>query len=120
MAISTAQTALGTVILGAIGLLYVAPSLLAARRRVAGLPRLLQVNVYLGWTVAGWVYCLAAALHRSPRPGGCAVPPPTQMARVEHDRMPIWVRDLPAHDGTWAALPRDTAPLPLDLHPDSR
>jgi hypothetical protein len=117
---STVQTLLGVAVLAAVGLLYVAPSLLAAHRKATDLPRLLQLNVYLGWTVVVWAYCLVVAARRSPSPTPASGPPPPPRVRLQHDRMPGWVRDLPARERTWAALPRDTAPIPLDDDTEDR
>lgn len=120
MAASTTQTVLGSAVLVAVGLLYVAPSLLAAHRKVTDLPRLLQLNVYLGWTVVVWAYCLIAAMRRPKRPPPAVVQPPAPPGRVEHDRMPTWVSDLPGRDSTWSALPRDTAPIRLNDDTEAR
>lgn len=114
------QTVLGVLALVALALLYVAPSLLAARCCPRELPRLLQLNVYWGWTVVVWVYCLVVSAGRGrrsiPAPAAAAMRP----ARIQHDRVPHWVQSLPRDDRTWSALPRDTAPLSLDDRTEER
>jgi hypothetical protein len=52
--------------LGAV-ILYFLPSLIGALRRVRGLGSVIVVNVFLGWTVIGWVVALAMAC-RSTKP----------------------------------------------------
>ncbi len=112
-----AELVLGALTLIAVGLLYVAPLLVAATRDVTGLPRLVHLNVLLGWTVVVWIYCLVAALRRPPREAPAPRPPAPplgQPRKPQHDRVPDWVRDLPPAERTWRALPRDTAPLHLE------
>ena len=100
----TLRTAVGVVALYGLLLLYLAPSLLAARRDLPGLRLMLRRNAHLGWTGVVWLACLAVALQRRSRPVAAGSPPVT-------DRVPTWVADLPQARGPWGALPRDTGPF---------
>ena len=104
---STVRTVVGLATLYGLLLLYLAPSLLAARRNAPVTAVLLRRNVYLGWTVVGWLACLVVAL-RQPRR---ATTIPHSHGPVRHDEMPTWVTDLPPQRGPWRALPRDTGPI---------
>jgi hypothetical protein len=66
----------GTVVLWLIGLVYLAPSLLAARRNPHQLPRVLRLNAFAGWTAIGWLLALRLAIRRED-------PPPTAGGRDE-------------------------------------
>jgi hypothetical protein len=48
--------------------LYLLPSIVAATRRVPHAGPVVVVNVFLGWTLIGWVVALALALRDLPRP----------------------------------------------------
>lgn len=121
-----AQTVLGILAIAVAGLLYVTPTLVGAHRDVVGLPRIVQLNVLLGWTVLLWGYCLIAAVRlprRSIAPDrrwAAGNAPALSLGPVQSDRLPDWLRELPREERTWQALPRDTAPLPIDDHPESR
>jgi hypothetical protein len=55
--------------------LYILPSLVASYRRCDKLSPVVVVNIFLGWTVIGWIVALAMAVSgpsRRPR----KVPPP--------------------------------------------
>jgi len=55
--------------LGAVAF-YFLPAIIAAVRRVRNLGSVIVVNVFLGWTVIGWIVALAMAFRtRDPRPG---------------------------------------------------
>ncbi|MBV9542580.1 MAG: superinfection immunity protein [Alphaproteobacteria bacterium] len=49
-------------IFAVVGLVYFIPSYIAARRKHRSATALLAVNVFAGWTVAGWFAVLAWAL----------------------------------------------------------
>lgn len=114
MTLPSAELVLGAAALAVGGLLYVTPLLVAASRDVVGLPRLVHLNVFLGWTGVVWVYCLLAALRRSARRKAAATTSSSTPRPPLQDRMPDWVRDLPPTERTWRSLPRDTAPLLID------
>lgn len=92
MAAPAVEAVVGVATLALIGLLYLASALLGARRDVAVLPRLLQLNVLAGWTLVGWCYCLYLAACCPPRPAT------TGYGRVRDER-------------AWAAAARRTAPF---------
>ena len=48
-------------------LLYFLPAVIGGLRRVRGLGSVVVVNVFLGWTVIGWIVALAMAF-RSTKP----------------------------------------------------
>ena len=100
----TLRTAVGVVALYGLLLIYLAPSLLAARRDMPGLPLLLRRNAYLGWTGVVWLACLVIALQRRHLAVRASDAPAA-------DQVPTWVADLPRARGPWAALPRDTRPF---------
>lgn len=117
-----ARTALGLAVLACLGLLYVAPSLVAARRCPAALPRILQLNVYLGWTGFLWLYCLWTATHRQGRPHRASGPDlrATTYQRVPRpDRLPDWVTEMSADQRAWRALPCRTAFFPTLYRPEN-
>jgi hypothetical protein len=41
---------------------YFAPILIASARRVTGIGAVVVINVFLGWTLLGWVAALAMAI----------------------------------------------------------
>lgn len=51
---------------------YFAPTLVAIGRRVTNQGSVFVIDLFLGWTVIGWVIALAMALRTTtlPRPGG--------------------------------------------------
>ena len=52
-------------------ILYFVPVIVAlARRHVPHLGSVIVVNVFLGWTVVGWVVALAMACRSRPQPAG--------------------------------------------------
>jgi len=53
-------------------IIYIVPSLVAIRRHVERLPRVVTVNLLLGWTVIGWIVAMAMATRPHPPP----YPPP--------------------------------------------
>ena len=113
---SSAERLLGLGALAAANLLYLLPLLVAAKRDVPQLRRIVLLNVLLGWTVVGWLYCLWLALRPARRAAPTSPGPrrPGWQDPSLQDRAPGWLTELPAHERTWRALPRDTAPLPLD------
>jgi hypothetical protein len=44
-----------------VGLVYFAPSILAATRRAPRLRRVIVVNLFFGWTFLGWVAAMVLA-----------------------------------------------------------
>ena len=53
-------------------IIYVVPSLIAARRQAERLRRIVVVNLLLGWTVIGWIIAMVMATRPHPPP----YPPP--------------------------------------------
>lgn len=67
------ETVLIVMVLGTLAVTsYLLPTGIAAARRVPDIGAVAAVNIFLGWTFAGWVIALAMAL-RSARPQGPAV-----------------------------------------------
>jgi hypothetical protein len=56
-------------VLGVIGLIaaYWVPAIVAAARKVPNVGTVVVVNLFLGWTVIGWIVALAMAM-RDPAP----------------------------------------------------
>lgn len=52
----------------ALGVAYIAPSIVAYIRHVRDLGAVLVINLFLGWTFLGWVVALAMALRTSQTP----------------------------------------------------
>ena len=48
--------------------LYKVPTIIAACRRHPDTPALMSFNLFLGWTIAGWLVSLVWALRPIPRP----------------------------------------------------
>ena len=48
--------------------LYKVPTIIAACRRHPDTPGLMSFNLFLGWTIAGWLVSLVWALRPTPRP----------------------------------------------------
>ena len=48
--------------------LYFLPTIIAASRRATRMPVIVLVNVFLGWTLVGWVVALVLALTVPQRP----------------------------------------------------
>lgn len=63
MSNSPAFNAIVTVLLIAA---YWAPSIIAAIRRVRGVGQVVVVNLFLGWTVIGWIVALVMAFRHVP------------------------------------------------------
>lgn len=96
---------LGLVVLMGGGLLYVLPSVVAARRQQPDLSRIVLRNVWLGWTGFGWLWCLRRAVRS--RPPASAAP-----ARgPQCDALPDWVSGLRREDRAWRGLPVRTVEL---------
>ena len=60
---SGGATGIGILIL--IGL-YFLPTIVAASRKVVNLGSIVVINVFLGWTLVGWVVALAMAVRTKP------------------------------------------------------
>lgn len=58
---------LGLVLIAVAFVLYWVPLIVAARRKVPNVGSVAVVNLFLGWTIIGWIVALAMAL-RDPRP----------------------------------------------------
>jgi hypothetical protein len=58
----------GGIVLWLLGIVYLAPSLMAARRNAGQLPRVLILNTFAGWTLVGWLRALRLALRRAETP----------------------------------------------------
>lgn len=48
-------------------ILYFAPSIVGAGRHVPNIGSIVVINVFLGWTVIGWVVALAMAARTVPK-----------------------------------------------------
>jgi hypothetical protein len=46
--------------------LYFLPTIVAASRKVVNLGSIVVINVFLGWTLVGWVVALAMAVRTNP------------------------------------------------------
>jgi Superinfection immunity protein len=46
--------------------LYFLPTIVAASRKVVNLGSIVVINVFLGWTLVGWVVALAMAVRTKP------------------------------------------------------
>ena len=99
-------------------LLYLLPLLLAAKRDAPQLRRVVLVDVLLGWTVVGWLYYLALACRRAQLPAPARLASRWRDPSLQ-DRPPAWLIELPGQRA-WHALPRDTAPLPLNTDPEQQ
>jgi hypothetical protein len=64
----------GLVLLAVLVAVYFLPAFIASRRKVPHSGSVVVVNVFLGWTLIGWVVALAMAC-RDPRPHTAATPP---------------------------------------------
>lgn len=75
---------------------YTAPVLLAHARRLPASPRLIAVNLLLGWTIAGWAVALSMAARANTRP---ARPPGPGRADPPHlhttTELPAWHSQRP-------------------------
>ena len=58
--------ALFLVFVGLLVAVYFAPTIIAVRRRLPNTAPLIVVNVFLGWTVLGWVVAFAFAVRDVP------------------------------------------------------
>lgn len=67
--ISSGDAGIGTLI-GVLILAYFIPALVAWGRRVHNSGQVIIVNLFLGWTIIGWVVALVMAASPRRRPGG--------------------------------------------------
>lgn len=109
----TLDRALGVLALVLAALLYLLPLLLAAAADVPRLRRVVLLNVWLGWTVVVWAYCLVLALSKPARSPRTSWSDPSLQ-----DRVPDWLNELPLGRRPWRSLPRDTGALPLGVEQD--
>ena len=76
--------------------LYFTPTVVAAIRRVPNIGSVIVINLFLGWSIIGWIVALAMAarstppaqqvvLNQSLAPSVPAVPPPPVKARLHRD-----------------------------------
>ena len=107
----SAERLLEVAALLAANLLYLLPVLLVAERNAPDLRRVVLVDVLLGWTVAGWLYCLWLAL-RQPALAARARQADWRDPSLQ-DLAPAWSNELPGRDRPWQALSRDSTPLLL-------
>lgn len=56
----------GLVLIVLVAVLYFLPSLVAGRRHVPNQGSITVINVFLGWTLVGWVVALAMACRDRP------------------------------------------------------
>jgi hypothetical protein len=85
---------------------YVLPFLIGLARRVPNLASLFVVNVFLGWTLIGWVVALAMAVRDRP-----VEPVASSQSRSARER-PMW--SLDTADFETAELRLAAAELPED------
>lgn len=64
----------GLVPLAVLVAVYFLPAFIASRRKVPHSGSVVVMNVFLGWTLIGWIVALAMAC-RDPRPHTAATPP---------------------------------------------
>ena len=67
---SSPSAALSLLALAAVIAFYFIPAIVALARRVPNKGSVIVVNVFLGWTVIGWVVALAMAARSRPQPAG--------------------------------------------------
>jgi hypothetical protein len=65
---STGSAALSLLAFAATVVFYFVPTIVAWARRVPGKGSVTVVNVFLGWTVIGWIVALAMACRSRPQP----------------------------------------------------
>lgn len=104
----SADRAAGVAALLLAALLYLTPLIVAAAGDAPALRRIVLLNVWLGWTVVGWAYCLVLARRKPPAPARRSWTDPSL-----GDRSPAWLAELPMPARPWASLPRDTVALPM-------
>jgi Superinfection immunity protein len=59
-----------SIFVGLVGL-YFLPTIVAASRKVPNVGSIAVINVFLGWTLVGWVVALAMAARTVPTRSGC-------------------------------------------------
>jgi hypothetical protein len=76
VAASDGAGAAGFLLLIVIGMYFI-PLIVAVVRKVPNVGSVAVINIFLGWTLVGWVVVLAMAARSAPtRPGGYRIPPP--------------------------------------------
>jgi hypothetical protein len=76
--------------------LYLIPSVVAIIRKVPNIGSVIVINVFLGWSIIGWVVALAMAAR--------STPPVHQVIVHQHEAPPVPAKDTPP--------PTDTPPPP--------
>lgn len=86
--------------------IYFFPSLTAAGRHVPNVGSVVVINLFLGWTLIGWVIALAMA-YRDPKPRPVPALPAAEEYVKEHHiagyRVPDWLGTLVHGRGTRTA-----------------
>jgi len=113
--------------------LYFLPSIVGAGRKVPDLGTVLVINVFLGWTIIGWIAALALAARTaipkvevagsSQPPALPSMPTAANSARERSVPPPGWHRQTPegpvrwwtgAEWGHWYAGDQPSGPMPSD------
>ena len=86
-------------------LLYLLPTFIAVARDVVALPQIVLLDVFLGWTAAGWICALVLAFGpRRPKPPAAPptrpLPPPPAVTGVYRDGVYLASAGNDTH--TWA------------------
>jgi hypothetical protein len=66
--------------------LYLLPSIVAAKRQVPNAGPIVVVNVFLGWTLIGWVIALALAVRDVPQRTTSVTASPLSVSPAEAKR----------------------------------
>lgn len=80
------------------------PTIIAVRRKKANSTTIILINIFLGWTVIGWIVALIMALSDDPRPTQIIVNNRVSSDRIEN---PVVTAQVPPAQ---QAIPNNTPP----------
>lgn len=80
------------------------PTIIAVRRKKANVTAIILINIFLGWTVIGWIVALVMALSDDPRPTQIIVNNRVSSDRIEN---PVVTAQVPPVQQT---IPNNTPP----------
>lgn len=89
--------------------LYFAPSIVAATRKRANLTSIVLLNIFLGWTLVGWVVALVWA-YSTPTPAMVAPSPEPPSVTPTLRRCPHCAEDIRAEANVCRYCGRDVEP----------